>query len=462
MAMNNKQRWMGGVVLLGGGALLAALLLKGQGEQALNSADLQARQTVSQQQSTPAQNWKDAELQPLSIDVETERRLLEKQRAQREKAVAEQEARTAEYLALQQKAEAEAARKAAEEYANQLARRQAKLDAQMESSDSIPPELVDDDTQKKTADQRAEIERLAAQANVRADEAQKASVQAEQAAQAARDKAEKARNEKEALQKAQAEKLEKDRLQAVADRKADAELKKKQADAQKKEAEAKKKDAELAAKRQAEQEAQRQKDDALAAKRKAEDDAKAKKQLQEQQAKSKADDEAKRKKDAELAAKRKADELKKLEDAKKEDAKKEAAKKEQAKKEEARKKQDTDTAQRKNLSNDDKELQAASKKLEEERGRAILEGDTKPWMVQVSIAANQASADAVVAKLRAKGYKVKTSQTSKGVRVMVGPEKGRAAADALRTQVAKDDSLNAKSAWVIDWQPPETSPSNKN
>jgi len=30
--MNNKQRWMGGVVLLGGGVLLAALLLKGNDE----------------------------------------------------------------------------------------------------------------------------------------------------------------------------------------------------------------------------------------------------------------------------------------------------------------------------------------------------------------------------------------------------------------------------------------------
>ncbi|MDR9778831.1 SPOR domain-containing protein, partial [Rhizobium hidalgonense] len=73
---------------------------------------------------------------------------------------------------------------------------------------------------------------------------------------------------------------------------------------------------------------------------------------------------------------------------------------------------------------------AANKKLEEERGRAILEGDNKAWMVQVAIASNQANADAVVAKLRAKGYKVKTSQTTKGVRVMVGPEKGRSAADA--------------------------------
>ena len=30
--MNNKQRWMGGVVLLGGGVLLTALLLKGNDE----------------------------------------------------------------------------------------------------------------------------------------------------------------------------------------------------------------------------------------------------------------------------------------------------------------------------------------------------------------------------------------------------------------------------------------------
>ena len=32
MSMNSKQRWMGGVVLLGGGVLLAALLLKGKEE----------------------------------------------------------------------------------------------------------------------------------------------------------------------------------------------------------------------------------------------------------------------------------------------------------------------------------------------------------------------------------------------------------------------------------------------
>ncbi|RYZ96174.1 MAG: SPOR domain-containing protein, partial [Moraxellaceae bacterium] len=113
MAMNNKQRWMGGVVLLGGGALLAALLLKGQGEQALGTVAQQTPTTVSRAQNQPVEDLSAVHLQPLTIDVETERRLLDKQREQREKAVAEQEARTAEYLALQQKAEAEAARRAA-------------------------------------------------------------------------------------------------------------------------------------------------------------------------------------------------------------------------------------------------------------------------------------------------------------------------------------------------------------
>lgn len=454
MAMNNKQRWMGGVVLLGGGALLAALLLKGQGEQALgtSNATQQPATTVVRSQNQPKEDLSAVHLQPLTIDVETERRLLEKQREQREKAVAEQEARTAEYLALQQKAEAEAARRAAEEYAAQLAKRQARLDAQAESSDSLPPELIDGDMQQKTADEREEIQRLAAQANVRADEAHQASLQAEQAAQSARDKAEKARGEKEALQKAHAEKIEKDRQQAIATRKAEAEARKKQeelaakqkaeSEAKRKEDEAKRKEDEAKRKKEAQKQeelaAKRKAEEDVAAKRKAEADARTKKKEEELAEKRKDDEEAKRKKEAqrqeELAAKRKADEARK---------KQESAK------------QETEAAQRKTASPEEKELQTANKKLDEERGRAILEGETKPWMVQVSIASTQANADAIVARLRAKGYKVKTSQTSKGVRVMVGPEKGRAAADALRNQVVKDTSLNAKSAWVIDWQPPQ-------
>lgn len=448
MAMNNKQRWMGGVVLMGGGALLAALLLKGHGQEALIPSAIQQQnnpsQTISSNRSndvSPAEgdDFSPIHLQPLAIDVETEQRLLQEQRKQREKSVAEQEARTSEFLARQQQAEANAARKAAEEYAAQLANRKARLDSQLQSSDSIAPELIDDDVQRKTKEQRQEIERLAAQANVRADEAKQVSLDAEKAALAARDRAEQARQEKEALKRAQAEKLEKERKQVeakkkeqqlAAKKKAEAEAKKKEqelaaqqkAEAQaKKEAEAQKKAEELAAKKKAA--AQAKKDKEVADKLKAE--AEEKQKEYELAVKKKAEADAKRK-EAELAIKRKA-EL-------------------QAKKE---------AEARKNEKESSIDLVASKKKLEEERGRAILEGDTKPWMVQIAIASNQANADNLVADLRAKGYQVKTSQTSKGVRVMLGPEKGRAAADALRNQVAKDPSIKAKNAWVIDWQPPE-------
>jgi cell division septation protein DedD len=211
--------------------------------------------------------------------------------------------------------------------------------------------------------------------------------------------------------------------------KAEALAAKKQAEADRKKEkeqqalEEKQKAEELAAKKKADAEAKKKQaeDDAkLAAKKKAEADAKAKEE--KLAAKKKVEDEAKAK-EADLAAKKKAEADRK----------------------------NTDQAK---TSSPDKDLKDAKHKLEEERGRAILEGENKPWMVQIAIASTQASADAMVADLRAKGYKVKTSQTSKGVRVMVGPEKGRAAADALRNQVAKDPSINAKSAWVIDWQPP--------
>ena len=116
MSMNNKQRWMGGVVLLGGGVLLAALLLKGKEE--LHQNNIKHPELVEQvQQKNAKPDSGMVQLQGLTVDVETEKRLLEEQRRAREKAVAEQEARAAEFLAMQQQAEADAARKAAEEYA---------------------------------------------------------------------------------------------------------------------------------------------------------------------------------------------------------------------------------------------------------------------------------------------------------------------------------------------------------
>ncbi|ENV66070.1 protein tolA [Acinetobacter junii] len=314
MSMNNKQRWMGGVVLLGGGVLLAALLLKGNEEIEQDKAQATISHPIPKTQSNsntaqPLQDGEMVSLQPLAVDVETEKRLLEEQRLAREKAVAEQEARAAEFLKMQQEAEAAAARKAAEEYAALNARRS----SEQESSDNIPPELAEDD--------KAKAQRLA-------EEKRKL------------DEKKKAEQQKQDQLKSDAEKkLAEDKRKAEADKKA-AEDKRK-AEADKKAADDKK--------------------------RKAEEDAK--------------------------------------------------------------------------------------KKAEAEKARDLMENGDKKWMVQVALAANQANADAVVSKLRAKGYKVTTSSTSKGIRIMVGPAKDRDVADATRKKISSDESLNMKSAWVIDWVP---------
>ena len=324
--MNNKQRWMGGVVLLGGGVLLAALLLKGNDEIRHDKTQTAITNPIpkTEPKTQTAQSTQEGEmvsLQPLAVDVETEKRLLEEQRRSREKAVAEQEARAADFLKMQQEAEAAAARKAAEEYAAINARRT----AEQESSDNIPPELGEDD---KAKTQRATEEKN------KLDEKKKVE-----------------------QQKADQQKSDTDKKLAEDKRKAEAE--KKLAE-EKRKAEAEKKAAEEKRKAEAEKKAAEDK-------RKAEEDAK--------------------------------------------------------------------------------------KKAEAEKARDLMENGDKKWMVQVALAANQANADAVVSKLRAKGYKVTTSSTSKGIRIMVGPAKDRDVADATRKKISSDESLNMKSAWVIDWVP---------
>lgn len=322
MSMNNKQRWMGGVVLLGGGVLLAALLLKGKEEIHQNQVPVQPIENVRQGNTAP----ETVQLQPLTVDVDTEKRLLEEQRRSREKAVAEQEAQAADFLRNQQQVEAEAGRRAAEEYAAMNAQRQ----ASQRSSDSIPPELIEDDkvkAQRLTQEKQAEQKKLADQKKL-----------TEQKAKSEQDVAEEKR-------KAAAEKL-------ASEKKA----------AEKKAAETKLK-AEKAA---------------------------ADKKLRDEK---KATDEKKRK------------------------------------------------------------AEETKKKAEAEKARELLENGEKQWMVQVALAANEANADAVAAKLRAKGYKVTKSPTSKGIRIMVGPSKDRESADAERKKINSDESLNMKSAWVIDWVP---------
>lgn len=338
MSMNNKQRWMGGVVLLGGGVLLAALLLKGQNEihqdrqqNPALAAEVESKDTVNNS------------LGSLTVDVETEKRLLEQQRRDREKAVAEQEARAAEFLAMQQQAEADAARRAAEEYAALNAHRMGQ-----QSSDNIPPELAEDE---QTKQKRLAEDKAAAQ------------------------------------KKLEQQKLEQQKAQTSAD----------------------------TAKKQAEQKAAEEK-------RKLEDKRKAEEAHKAAEAKRKAEEEHK------AAEKKKEAEHKAAEEKLKAEEKRKAEEKHKA--------------------------EEAKKKAEAEKARKLLEGESdKQWMVQVALAANEANADAIAAKLRAKGYKVTKSQTSKGMRIMVGPSKDRETADALRKKIASDASLNMKSAWVNDWVP---------
>ncbi|MFU0500184.1 SPOR domain-containing protein, partial [Acinetobacter baumannii] len=48
-------------------------------------------------------------------------------------------------------------------------------------------------------------------------------------------------------------------------------------------------------------------------------------------------------------------------------------------------------------------------------------------------------------------YKVVTSPTTKGIRVMVDPANDYAIAQIIREKIIADDSLDLRSAWVFKW-----------
>ena len=98
-------------------------------------------------------------------------------------------------------------------------------------------------------------------------------------------------------------------------------------------------------------------------------------------------------------------------------------------------------------SNDAKQKLAAARK-------EVKETDAKgSFGVQVALATNQSKADEVAKKYKAAGYQVKTINvgTGRGVRVIVGPERGKIAALALKDKVNSDSSVNATDAWVRYW-----------
>ncbi len=94
----------------------------------------------------------------------------------------------------------------------------------------------------------------------------------------------------------------------------------------------------------------------------------------------------------------------------------------------------------------------AQQKLQEARRLARKENAKGTFGVQVALAGDQENADKIVQKFRKAGYKAKTSRTSRGVRVIVGPERGKVAALALKDKINSDPKVNTTGAWVLYWR----------
>lgn len=106
-----------------------------------------------------------------------------------------------------------------------------------------------------------------------------------------------------------------------------------------------------------------------------------------------------------------------------------------------------------NISNGNKTPELVSnKQLSVKEARSLLERGDKTWMVQIALASNEANADSIVSKFKAKGYPTKKSITSKGVRVMVGPNDYQTASE-LKKKIQGDNSLDAQSAWLFNSVP---------
>ena len=96
-------------------------------------------------------------------------------------------------------------------------------------------------------------------------------------------------------------------------------------------------------------------------------------------------------------------------------------------------------------------FQTAQDNLRQAR-QTVKQTDVKgTFGVQVALATDQKKASEITQKLQAAGYKVKTTQTSKGVRIVVGPEKGKVAALALKDKLNNDSRVDVNSGWVLYW-----------
>lgn len=75
--------------------------------------------------------------------------------------------------------------------------------------------------------------------------------------------------------------------------------------------------------------------------------------------------------------------------------------------------------------------------------------NVKPfYSVQVSLADNEAKANELAKQYRQAGYKVQTSKTNRGVRVLVGSTSNAEEAKKLKAKIDKDSRVKSGDAWV--------------
>ncbi|MFW2177585.1 MULTISPECIES: LysM peptidoglycan-binding domain-containing protein [unclassified Moraxella] len=121
------------------------------------------------------------------------------------------------------------------------------------------------------------------------------------------------------------------------------------------------------------------------------------------------------------------------------------------KKQEALAKQQAQALEAKRKQDEKQAYKLAQDKLKQAR-QTVKETDAKgTFGVQIALATDQKKADEIAKKLQSAGYRVKTSQTSRGVRVVVGPENGKVAALALKDKINSDPRVPVENGWVLYW-----------
>ena len=402
----SRQALLGIGMIIGGSVMLYAMV------QQIGASDKPATPTAIVEKPSTEQ----ASTSPLTTDIDTEKRILAQKQKERAARVAEQEKRAQEFLAEQESAESQALAKA-------------RAENQQYVDNSAPAGIDNPEVVESTKIAAPNVQ-------PRTDTSTNTTNDAEKKAQAA----------EQAAKQAEAKKLADSQKQAEAKKQAEAEAKKEaQADAEKK-AEAK----QAEAKKKAD------------AKKKAEEQAAAKQQKQaEEKAAAEAAKTAPPKSPSDYTVKR-GDGLIKLARQYNVPVAALAQANDISSSTSLQVGQELTIPSRKQIERLEREAAAAKKSADAKREaqqnlrearQEVKETDAKgSFGVQVALASNQASADDVAKKFRAAGYQVKTSATSRGVRVVVGPERGKVAALALKDKINTDSQVDTSGAWVLYWR----------